>query len=261
MNTATLKAGGGAIPLEAARLGCRSFGNDINPVAHIIQKSSLEFPQKYGKPITISKTEFLKLYGNDELKKITNDNLVYENGEPIAVNIPNRLAFDVDFYVRKMLNTSEKEVAFLYPVNEKGIKPIAYYWARTAVCSNPSCKAEVPLLRQFYMCNKKDKSVYLNPSINGNKIDFEIKEGTYSFEGWIQRANMKCPCCGSITDVKKIKEQFFKKQTKERLIAVIEDADNGKKYRLPNQLEFDIVSLILIRKYQVTKCQRMILKM
>lgn len=28
-------AGGGAIPLEAARLGCRSFGNDINPVAHI----------------------------------------------------------------------------------------------------------------------------------------------------------------------------------------------------------------------------------
>lgn len=31
-------AGGGAIPLEAARLGCRSYGNDINPVAHIIEK-------------------------------------------------------------------------------------------------------------------------------------------------------------------------------------------------------------------------------
>ncbi len=36
-------AGGGAIPLEASRLGCRSYGNDINPVAHIIQKGSLEF--------------------------------------------------------------------------------------------------------------------------------------------------------------------------------------------------------------------------
>ena len=44
-------AGGGAIPLEAARLGCRSFGNDINPVAHIIEKGSAELPQKYGKPI------------------------------------------------------------------------------------------------------------------------------------------------------------------------------------------------------------------
>src|SRR5690606_22516462 len=58
-------AGGGAIPLEAARLGCRSYGNDINPVAHIIQKGSLEFPQKYGKPISYSKTEFIKLYGQD----------------------------------------------------------------------------------------------------------------------------------------------------------------------------------------------------
>lgn len=42
-------AGGGAIPLEAARLGCRSFGNDLNPVAHLIEKCTAEFPQKYGK--------------------------------------------------------------------------------------------------------------------------------------------------------------------------------------------------------------------
>ncbi|WP_448518929.1 DUF1156 domain-containing protein, partial [Rhodoflexus sp.] len=56
-------AGGGAIPLEAARLGCKSYGNDINPVAHIIQKGSLEFPQKYGKPITYTREEFIRLYG------------------------------------------------------------------------------------------------------------------------------------------------------------------------------------------------------
>ena len=62
-------AGGGAIPLEAARLGCQSFGNDINPVAHIIQKGSLEFPQKYGKPIIYSKAEFIKLYGEEEWNK------------------------------------------------------------------------------------------------------------------------------------------------------------------------------------------------
>ncbi|MBK7304317.1 MAG: DNA adenine methylase [Saprospiraceae bacterium] len=62
-------AGGGAIPLEAARLGCRSFGNDINPVAHIIQKGSLEFPQKFGKPIAYSKAEFIKRYGEKNLAK------------------------------------------------------------------------------------------------------------------------------------------------------------------------------------------------
>ncbi len=51
-------AGGGAIPLETARLGCRSYGNDINPVAHIIEKGSVEFPQKYGKPIRYTEEEF-----------------------------------------------------------------------------------------------------------------------------------------------------------------------------------------------------------
>jgi len=237
-------AGGGAIPSEAARLGCRSFGNDINPVAHIIQKSCLEFPQKFGKPINYSKTEFINLYGEIVFNETTNDNKVYENGVAVAVNIANRLAFDVDFYLRTLLKRTEEEVSFLYPKNEKGEKPIAYYWARVATCSNPSCKAEVPLFRQFYMCKKKDKSVYLNPIIIGNKIDFEIKDGNYTFEGWMERANLKCPCCGSITDVKKIKEQFFKKQTKERLIAVIDDTVNGKKYRLPSQIEKDIINLV-----------------
>ena len=58
-------AGGGAIPLEAARLGCRSYGNDINPVAHIIEKGSVEFPQKYGKPIRYTEEEFRRIYGKE----------------------------------------------------------------------------------------------------------------------------------------------------------------------------------------------------
>ena len=73
-------AGGGAIPLEAARLGCRSFGNDINPVAHIIQKGSLEYPQRFGKPITYSKSEFIKNYGKDKWNKLTNENIINQNG-------------------------------------------------------------------------------------------------------------------------------------------------------------------------------------
>ncbi|NIM12874.1 MAG: DUF1156 domain-containing protein, partial [Candidatus Aminicenantes bacterium] len=41
-------AGGGAIPLEALRLGCETYSNDYNPVAVLIQKCTLEYPQKYG---------------------------------------------------------------------------------------------------------------------------------------------------------------------------------------------------------------------
>ena len=43
-------AGGGAIPLEALRLGCDAYALDLNPVAHIIELCTLVYPQKYGKP-------------------------------------------------------------------------------------------------------------------------------------------------------------------------------------------------------------------
>ena len=152
-------AGGGAIPLEASRLGCRSFGNDINPVAHIIQKGSLEFPQKYGKPITYTKVEFEKLYGEEMFKNLPADWKKVEEGETKAVRIPNRLSFDVEFYSKKLLKMAEDEIGHLYPADNNGIKPIAYYWAYAAKCSNPSCRAEVPLLRQFYLCNKSDKQI------------------------------------------------------------------------------------------------------
>lgn len=238
-------AGGGAIPLEAARLGCKSCGNDINPVAHIIQKGSVEFPQKYGKPITYSKEEFIKLYGEDTLKTIPGEWLLYDNRENTGVTIPNRLSFDVEYYAKKLLSETEKEIGHLYPADEKGNKPIAYYWVRVGTCSNPVCKAEVPLLKGFYLVNTASKQVYLNPIIRGTHIDFEIKKGKCPIDdGWNIRANLKCPCCGSFSDTKIIKEQFANKTTSERLIAVIIEGQSGKEYRLPTENELEIINRI-----------------
>ena len=249
-------AGGGAIPLEAARLGCQSYGNDINPVAHIIQKGSLEFPQKFGKPISYSKDEFIRLYGKDEWNNVENENFIYKNGEATGVKIDNRLYFDVQFYANKLLKLTDEEVGQYYPKVANKDKPIAYYWARVAKCSNPSCKADVPILRQFYLCNKKEKPIYLKPIIKGSTINFSIENGTCSIEGWSNRGNLKCPCCGSITDVKKIKEQSLDGGLPERLLAVIEVDKSGKIYRLPKQTEVDIVSNIPIVKRPVEKMQR-----
>lgn len=148
-------AGGGAIPLEAARLGCRSYGNDINPVAHIIQKGSLEFPQKYGKPIIYKKEEFIELYGEEHWDLQPQADKIVLKGETVAIKIENRLSFDVEYFAKKLIATTEKEVGYLYPADEKGNKPIAYYWARVGTCSNPSCGAQVPLLRQFYLANTR----------------------------------------------------------------------------------------------------------
>lgn len=230
-------AGGGAIPLEAARLGCRSYGNDINPVAHIIEKGSAEFPQKYGKPIVYSEAEFTAKYGKRGvcMAQEKGRNIV-KDAKTGVYHIPNRLSWDVEFYAKELLEMTEKEVGHLYPSDENGNMPIAYYWARTAKCSNPSCGAEVPLLKQFYLANTNKKKVYLNPIINGTDIQFEIKEGKYDdkmMPGWNNKGNLVCPCCGCITTSKAVKKQACEHGLKQRFIALITEAKEGKQYVIP----------------------------
>lgn len=248
-------AGGGAIPLEAARLGCRTFANDLNPVAHIIQKGSLEFPQKYGKPIVYSIDEFERRYGNDAVNNARADGRVMGD----EVHIPNRLSFDVEHYAKKLLSLAEEEIGSYYPKDDNGNRPVAYYWARVATCSNPSCRARVPLLRQFYLVNKQDKQVYLKPVISGNRIDFEIRHGKVDKEErWNNRGNVTCPCCGNITDVKKIKKQNIEGEIKEELLAVIYKSDSGKEYRIPTLKEIEVSKSISeeVMRYRPTEAMQ-----
>ena len=46
-------AGGGAIPLEAMRLGCETFASDLNPVAWFILRCTLHYPQAVGREETM----------------------------------------------------------------------------------------------------------------------------------------------------------------------------------------------------------------
>lgn len=229
-------AGGGAIPLEAARLGCRSFGNDINPVAHIIEKGSAELPQRYGKPIRFTKSEFKKKYGDRGLV-ILKEKLggLFDSN---IIELPNRLSFDVEYYAKLLLEQTYKEVGDLYPKDIYGNTAIAYYWARTALCSNPSCGTRVPLLRGFYMSKTSSNPAYLQPTVNGSSISFEVRKGHYnsnSLPEWTRRGTLVCPCCGSVTDVEQIKEQSKTVGLTPRFIAVIADNGKGKVYSIPDK--------------------------
>ncbi|MFN8842116.1 MAG: hypothetical protein ACK5WV_00865 [Chryseotalea sp.] len=225
--------------MEAARLGCRSFGNDINPVAHIIQKGSLEFPQKYGKPITYSKTEFIKIYGEEAFKNLPTEWKNIEAGEIKTLRIPNRISFDFNLFSSKILNTSHKKLTGLFPSNN-GVTPVAYYWSRVGTCSNPSCKAEIPLLKQFYLLNTEQRKVYLKPIITENRIEFQIALGVCNEEGWIKSRKLLCPCCGGATDSDNLKSQSIKGLFKIKLLAVIEESKDGRVFRLPNDSEAKI---------------------
>ena len=240
-------AGGGAIPLEAARLGCRSYGNDINPVAHIIERGSAELLQRYGKPIVYSIDEFNKLYGEDGVRMTQDeDRGITFDGK--NYHIPNRLSFDVEFYAHKILNATENEVGYLYPKDSKGNTAVAYYWARTATCSNPTCRAEVPLLRSFYLSNSSKKSVYLNPIIKGNNIEFEIKNGKYNqriLDGFIHRGTVTCPCCGNVTDIDEVKRQSNNGGLHSKVLAIISETKSGKTYSIPSEDAKNVISCTL----------------
>lgn len=236
-------AGGGAIPLEAARLGCRSYGNDINPVAHVIEKGSAEFPQKYGKPISFTKEEFEAVYGKAGYDILKERPSALFNEKKVL--IPNRLSFDVEYYARKILNESYEQLKEMYPKDDKGNTVIAYYWARTARCSNPSCGARVPLLRNFYLADTSSKKVYLKPIISGSSIEFEIARGKYnenSLPGWNHHGTMTCPCCGSVTDIKTVKEESKTTGLKPRFLALITETASGKEYSIPSKPIVELLS-------------------
>ncbi len=253
-------AGGGAIPLEIARLGCNSFGNDINPVAHIIQKGSVEYPQKYGKPIIYSTNEFVKLYGKEELEKqkLKQTPIFFEGHDEIKIE--NRLVFDVEYYAKQLLTKTEQAIGKYYPSIKGAKKPVAYYWVKVAICSNPSCRAEVPLLKQFYISKRRTASenqwVYFSPIIHNQKIDFEIKYGKTQEEGWNNRGNLICPICGNTTGVKEIKRQSKEGLLKDRLIASIEETENGKVFRIPTDEEISIIEEIPLQEIPSERIQK-----
>ncbi len=64
-------AGGGAIPFEAARLGCRVIANDLNPVASAIEIATLKYPFLYGEELK----KYIEKYGHELLNKV-NDKMV-----------------------------------------------------------------------------------------------------------------------------------------------------------------------------------------
>ncbi len=171
-------AGGGAIPLEALRLGCDAYALDLNPVAHIIQLCTLVYPQKYGKPdpdargMTGPKNDQggttwgglageLGYWGNWVLKKVR-----AEIGDLYPL-IP-----DPEFTAPKKRKGSKDDDPFAEPQRVMGfaddpqqhlkertgfLTPVAYLWTRTVPCKNPSCGAVVPLVRQTWLCSKPGK--------------------------------------------------------------------------------------------------------
>jgi len=194
-------AGGGSIPLEALRLGCETYAGEYNPVAVLILKAVLEYPQKYGEPKEVTKGLFEKR---------------------------NALLEDVKKWGNCVLEEAEREIGRFYPKEDDGSIPVGYIWARTIPCRNPSCGAEIPLMRQYWLAKKEDKKVALKPFVNDGKVEFEIVGQNKPFpknfdpsKGTVKRAIAECLVCGSRVDDNTVRKLFQEGKAGQRMVAVV----------------------------------------
>ena len=73
--------------------------------------------------------------------------------------------------------TGRAEARKVFPADEKGRRPAVYFWARTMVCPNPACQAEIPLLSSFWLANSTRRKVWVEVSGRPGKIDLRIRIG------------------------------------------------------------------------------------
>lgn len=240
-------AGGGAIPLEALRLGCEAHALDLNPVAHIIELCTLVYPQKYGKPdpaavgMTGPKNakgettwgglaEEVRYWGKWVLKKAKDEigDLYPLIPDPIAPpeeivgEKQQKLAFDKDR--QKRLRTFRSQLI-----------PVAYLWTRTVSCKNPTCRATVPLAKQTWLCmNKGTKTkpgrfaaLRMLAAKGATRVQFQVVEAKtqkglgFDPTAFSKAGNAICPFCGTVADADYVQSQGHSRQVGDQLMAVI----------------------------------------
>ncbi len=227
-------AGGGALPLEALRLGCEAYASDLNPVAVLLLKCTLEYPQRFrdgprgkGKPIQ---------QRLDPGTRGVQAALPATGGDGRS-----RLAEDVRYWGNWVLERAKKELAPYYPPGPKGETPVAYLWARTVKCPNPACGVEMPLIRQYWLAKKVNKGLALKPQSHGpgKPVTFSIVEvgpkETWPDDGNIGRGGaFVCQACGSPGSEQYLEDEYKAHRGGTRLLAVVGAGNGrqGKTYRL-----------------------------
>ncbi len=146
--------GSGSIPLEAQRLGLEARASDLNPVAVLITKALIEIPPRFA--------------GRSPVHPVKNKKLIAQESRGA-----HGLAEDVRYYGQWIRDEAERLIGHLYPrvklPEQHGggeAEVIAWLWARTVKCPNPACGARMPMVRSFWLSNKKGRAVYAHPILD-----------------------------------------------------------------------------------------------
>lgn len=244
-------AGGGAIPLEAQRLGLEAHASDLNPVAVMINKAMIEIPPKFAGSAPIGPRPA------DE-KQTTID-----TDWPGATG----LAEDVRRYGHWMREQALQRIGHLYPkvavtaamaAERPDLKPyvgqeltvIAWLWARTVKSPNPAyAHVDVPLVSSFVLSSKKGKEAWVKPVIDGDSYRFEVRLGEAQAEAkngtkLSRGANFKCIASDSNIPSEHIYTEAQAGRMGQKLMAIVAEGERGRVYLSP-AAENEIIALNL----------------
>jgi putative DNA methylase len=248
-------AGGGAIPLEAMRLGCEATAIDINPVAWFLLKCTLEYPQKLAgqvRPLprfALESGEFMETFlkGTGKLTKKQAEKELAKYQRDLFPPPEADLAWHIRAWGWWVLQQSRKDLKRFYPTID-GKPTVAYVWARTVTCKN--CRATIPLLKTRWLCKKDNKRVVLTmepnsersgvvfgvqadvPVVGGNaaqKREYDQRVGA----GTMSKSGATCPCCGSIMTTDDIQLESRSGRSGSELVGIAVDGKLTKEYRVP----------------------------
>ena len=220
-------AGGGAIPLEAQRLGLKAHAHDLNPVAVMINKAMIEIPPRFAGMAPV----------NPEAQ-ISHMEHIWSRAQGLAE--------DVRYYGEWMKEEAFKRIGHLYPKvkvpREQGggeATVIAWIWARTVKCPNPACGCEMPLASSFVLSKKKGKEAWVKPIPDGKRVRFEVQSGKcpkeYESYKTGRGATFKCPCCGEVTLDEYVKQEGKNNRIGSQLMAIAAEGKRGRIYCSPNE--------------------------
>jgi len=248
-------AGGGAIPLEAQRLGLESYASDLNPVAVMINKAMIEIPPKFTGTAPVG-----PLPEGEEYTSNYADDWSGARG----------LAEDVRRYGHWMREEAFKRIGHLYPkvritaemVAERPdlkacegeeLKVIAWLWARTVKSPSPAFSdVDVPLVRSFVLSSKNGKEAWVEPVICGNSYHFEVRIGPPSdkaMAGTVARSGGTCILSQAALPFKYIRNEAKNGRMGQKLMAIVLEGKSGRIYLKPDEINEVAASLIAAERF------------
>jgi putative DNA methylase len=220
--------GGGAIPIEAQRLGLPTLASDLNPVAVLITKALTEIPWRFKGCAPVHPSLRGPMHQH-----------TWERATGVAA--------DVEVYGKWMLETARERIGQFYPnarlSNGREAMVIAWLWARTVRCPNPLCGAQMPLIKSFSLSVKKGKEWSLEAIVDRNRktVSYQTREGKPDRDGTVTRRGAVCIVCNEPVDLSYVRSEGKAGRIASQMIAIVADGPHGRAY-LPADEEHERIA-------------------